>query len=285
MSYLQKKHFTTSILITVISVSLVIFLLGLVGILIVNTKTFSNYAKENIGFSILLKDSLKEADVQRFQKEISLLRYVKSSNFISKEEAAAELKQELGEDFVSFLGYNPLLSSIDIRLQPEFANLDSIAVIEKEFSQHSFVKETFYRKSLVQAVNENVRKISVIMLIFSALLFSISWVLIHNTIRLAIYSKRFLLRTMFLVGATHNFIRKPFLINALWQGIFSVGISIFLLTTLLFVLQNEWHAAMNFSDIGIVFGIMFLIGVGITLLSTYFAVNKYLMLDQDNLYK
>lgn len=284
---INKRRLRSSYVTSIISISLVLFLLGLVGLLILNTKRISDYVKENIGFSIILKEDIKEVDIIRLQKILDAKPYIKSTEYVTKERAAKELQEELGEDFVEFLGYNPLLSSIDVKLYAEYANNDSIAVIENEFQNFSEIKEVFYKKSLIQEINENVNKISFIILAFSGLLFLISLALINNTIRLSVYSKRFIINTMQLVGATRSFIRRPFLFRGIIHGIYGAFIAILLIIGILYFLQNEFHEIISFDDITILsmlFGIVVLIGILITTVSTYFAVNKYLNIKRDYLY-
>ena len=213
-----KRQLRNSYLTTVISIALVLFLLGAVGYLMLNAQRLSNYVKENIGFNIVLKDNVRDAEVRRLQKYLDASSYVKSTEYIDKERAAEELKEQLGEDFVDFLGYNPLLSSIEVKLFAEFANPDSIKKVEEVFVSFPQVKEVFYQKNLIQKVNDNVNKISLVLLGFSALLLLIAIALINNTIRLSVYSKRFLINTMQLVGATKGFIRQPFISTSLLHG-------------------------------------------------------------------
>jgi cell division transport system permease protein len=262
-------------------------MLGVMGLLVLNANRLSNYVKENIGFSVILKDNVKEVEIRRLQKLLDATDYVKSTEFIDKETAARELEAELGEDFIDFLGYNPLLASIDVKLYAQYANTDSIAVIEKDIKHHSQVKEIFYQKSLVHLVNENVKRISFIFLIFGALLFLISFTLINNTIRLSIYSQRFLINTMQLVGATRSFIRKPFVYKSFLHGILGGLIANALLTGVIFISQKELKEVISFNNVEIV-GILFLMivlcGIIITWFSTTLAVNKYLRLQSKDLY-
>ncbi|MBN1252137.1 MAG: hypothetical protein JXR51_06415 [Bacteroidales bacterium] len=268
----------------VISISLVIFMLGLISLLIVNAKRLSDYAKENIGFSIILHDDEMEMDIIKLQKELDLADFVIETKFITKEEAAESLKENLGEDFIDFLGFNPLLASIDVRLKAEYANKDSILLIEKNLKKNPLVKEVSYQKSLVSVVNENVRKISFVLLAFSLMFFLISFALINNTIRLSFYSKRFIINTMQLVGATKNFIRKPFLKQAVFLGFLGALISILLMIFSIYFLQNTLEDIIIIYDKWLIFIIMLILGVIISSLSTYFAVNRFLRLKSDELF-
>jgi cell division transport system permease protein len=282
-----KRRLRSSYLTSVISITLVLFMLGVLGLLILNAQRLSEYVKENIGFSIILKENIKEVDVILLQKTLDASEYVKSTKYITKEQAAKELQEELGENFIEFLGYNPLLASIEVHLYADYANPDSIKVIEQDFQQYEQIKEVFYQKSLVSLVNENIRKISLIILIFSGLLFLIAMALINNTIRLSVYSKRFIINTMQLVGATRGFIRRPFLYRSVWQGILSALLAIGLLIGVLYLAQKEFKEVINLQDIEII-GSLFLgvlvLGIVINWISTFFAVTKYLRMNVDKLY-
>ena len=197
---LRSSYFTS-----IISISLVLFLLGLVGLLLLDAQRLSTYVLENLGFSVVLKDDAKEVDIIRLQKNLDAKPYVKSTNYITKEEAAKETSEELGENFIEFLGYNPLPASIEVKFYASYANPDSIASIEKELQRFDEVDEVMYQESLIHLVNENVRKISLIILGFSAVMFFIAVALVNNTIRLSVYARRFLINTMQLVGATGPF--------------------------------------------------------------------------------
>ncbi len=268
----------------IISISLVIFMLGLISLLLVNAKRLSDYAKENIGFSIILHDDKMEMDIIKLQKELDLADYVLETKFITKEEAAENLKKNLGEDFIGFLDYNPLLPSIDVRLKANFANTDSIVKIEKKLKNNTLVKEVAYQKSLINLVNENVKKISFVLLIFSILFFLISYALINNTIRLSFYSKRFTINTMQLVGATKNFIRKPFIMQSVFLGVFGASIAILLMIIAIYFLQNTLKDIIIIYDKWLIFVIMAILGIAISSTSTYFAVNKFLKLKSDELF-
>lgn len=284
---ITKHRLQSSFVATIVSISLVLFMLGLMGILILNAKRLSDYVKENIGLSVILKDNVKEVDIIRLQKDLDATIYVKATEYITKERAAKELQEDLGEDFIEFLNYNPLLASIDVQLYADYANPDSYALIEKNLQQYPQIKEVFYQKSLVHLVNENIRKISVIILIFSGLLFIISIALINNTIRLSVYSKRFLINTMRLVGATRGFIRRPFLLKSAVYGIVSSLIAISFLIGVIYIAQKELKEVISLQDIdiiGIIFLIVIALGIFINWISTFFAVNKFLRLKADDLY-
>jgi cell division transport system permease protein len=279
---LRSSYFTT-----IISISLVLFMLGILGLIILNAQQISNHVKENIGFSIILKDGIKEVEIAQIQKTLDAENFVKSTHFIHPDSAAAELQQELGEDFISFLGYNPLLPSIDVKLNADYANNDSLAVIEANLTGNPKIKEVFYQKDLVSLINENVKKISFYLLGFSALLLIIAMALINNTIRLSIYSKRFLIKTMQLVGAKATFIQKPFVLKGIGNGIAASILAIGLIVLFLYYLQKQMPEIIDFKNIelyGALFLIVIILGILISWISTMLAVRKYLRMDAGNLY-
>lgn len=262
-------------------------MLGLVGLLILNTKKITDVVKENIGFNVILKDNGKDGEVEKLRKALEEAPFVKSSEYVTKEQAAAVVKESIGEDFISFLGFNPLLSSINVHLKAEYANADSVALIEKEISKSRIVKEIWYQKSLIDLVNDNVKKISIVVLGFSGLLMLIALALINNTIRLSIYSKRFLIKTMQLVGATHWFIRKPFVWTGIKHGIYSAIIAIGMLFGLIYFAKRESPEFSQIQDdqmIIILSSIIIVLGIIISGISTSLAVRKYLRLNADDLY-
>lgn len=273
---------------TVISISLVLLMLGLLGLILVHGKKLSNYVKENIVLNVIINEGTKEVDVLALQKQIEGNQYVKSTQYISKELAARNLTEDLGEDFIKFLGYNPLLSSIDIYLKADYANNQSIAVLSKILSKNSLVNEVRYQKSLIDNINQNIRAISLVLLGFGSVLLIIAVALINNTIRLAIYSQRFLIKSMQLVGATRSFIRKPFIIYGILHGLIAGLVAIILLLVTLYFSQQqipELVILRDYYEFGMVFLIVIGIGILISGLSTYFAVTKYLKLKSNHLYR
>lgn len=284
---LSNTRLQGSYLTLVISVSLVLFLLGILGLVIINSKELSDYFKESLSFSVMLDDNAREADIRMLQKDLDAKPYVKSTEYVSKDEAASKMKEDLGEDFISFLGDNPLPPSIDVYLYAGYTNPDSVAKIEKYISEYPFVKEVYYEDSLLFLINENVRKVSLFLLVLSAFLFLIAVTIINNTIRLSIYSKRFLIRTMQLVGATRAFIRKPFLVRSIYHGILSSLIAMTLLMGLMYLIEKEFFMMFSFETpkLLIILGIFIVIsGILINLISTYFSVNRYLIIAEDKLY-
>ena len=282
-----KRRLTSSYLTTVISISLVLFLLGIVGFLILNVQNISRNVKENIGINIELKDNIREADIQQFRKVLDAKKFVKSTEYITREQAAIETQKALGEDFISFLGFNPLPASIKVKLNASWANTDSILKIESDLKKYNQISEMYYRKTLIHEINDNVRKISIIISSFTILLLLIAFTLINNTIRLSIYSKRFLIHTMKLVGATRRFIRRPFVYKSIYYGLLSAMIAILLLLGTIYIVQNQIEGIIDFVDpkiLGLLFAGVIFTGILISTVSTFFAVNKYLNLNTDALY-
>lgn len=282
-----RRRLQGSYITTIVSISLVLFMLGLLGLVILHTKKLSDYVKENIGFSIIMKENVKEAGIIQLQKILDATAYVKSTEYITKDEAAKQFKEELGEDFTNFLGYNPLLPTIDVRFNADYANNDSLTIIKDKILANNNVKEVWYQESLVDVVNSNVRKIGIIILGFSVLLLFISIALINNTIRLSVYSKRFIIRSMLLVGATRSFISKPFILKGIFQGIAGALVAIVLLTGLIYLSQRELPDLVNLQNIDLylsLFGIVVVLGIVITWFSNYFAVRKYIKIKTDYLY-
>lgn len=283
----KRKKLQTSFFSTVISISLVLFITGLLGYVILNTNKLSTYVKENIGFSIILKDDVKEVDILRLKKDMDASRFTKSVEYITKDEAAKIMTEDLGEDFINFLGYNPLLASIEIKLNADYANNDSINVIKANLEKNPNIKEIFYQANLVDLINNNVQKISFFLLAVAGILLIITIALINNTIKLAIYSKRFLIKSMQLVGATAGFIRKPFVLSGIFQGFLaSIIASLFLSGAILYSQQQipELFALHDIQNIFIIYLGILLIGIFISWISTTFAVRKYLKLKTGDLY-
>jgi cell division transport system permease protein len=282
-----KRRLTTAYISTVVSMILVLFMLGLFGLILLHARKLSNYVKENIGLTLMITENAKEADIQLFQKTLDASEFVRSTKFVSKENAAKILQKELGEDFVGFLGYNPLLSSIELKVKADYANNDSLGKISSKLKQNKIVNEVFYQKSLVDVINENLRKISFFLLGFSGLLLIIAIALINNTIRLSVYSKRFLIKTMQLIGATQHFIRKPFIIKGIIQGVISAAVAIILLIFTIGFARKQVPELVDLQDIDMflsLFLFVIILGVFLAWISTYFAVRKYLKIKTDNLY-
>jgi cell division transport system permease protein len=284
---LSKTRLRSSYLTLVISVSLVLFLLGVLGLLLINAKELSDYFRESLSFSVMLDDDAKEADIRMLQKDLDAKPFVKSTEYVSKSEAAAKMKEELGEDFINFLGDNPLPPTIDVYLYAGYTSPDSVAKIEKYVLEYPFVKEIYYQESLLFLINENVKKITLFLLVISSFLFLIAITIINNTIRLSIYSRRFLIRTMQLIGATRGFIRRPFILQSAFHGLLAALLAMCLLMGLLYLIEKEFFLLFTFrsTNLLVLLGVsLIIIGVIINIVSTFFSVNRYLSISEDQLY-
>mgnify|MGYP003290227151 CR=1 FL=1 len=281
-SFFNMQFITSSI-----STTLVLLLLGMVVFFVLSANNLSNYVRENIGFTVLVSDDMKEPEALKFQQQLNEKAYVKESAYISKEQALKEQTEAMGTDPAEFLGYNPFTASIEIKLNAEYANSDSIAWIEKEILANKKVMEVNYPQDLLDSVNRNIQKISLFLLGLAALLTLISFALINNTIRLAIYSKRFLIHTMKLVGASWSFIRRPFLLRNMWIGILAglmadailIGLAVMLVRY-----EPQLIDIITLKTLVIVMASVFLFGLAITSMCAYISMNKYLRMKANALY-
>ncbi|MCT1526930.1 MULTISPECIES: ABC transporter permease [Sphingobacterium] len=273
---------------TVISIALVLLMTGLLGLILVHAKNLSRYVKENIVLNVIVNDNVSEGDVLTLQKDLEKDPYVLRSEYVSKELAAKNLKEDLGEDFVEYLGHNPLLPSVDIYLKEQYANSDSIQTFIDKVGKNSRIKEVVYQESLIDMVNKNIRIISIVILAFTAILLIIAVALINNTIRLAIYSQRFLIKSMQLIGATKNFIRRPYIMYGIAHGLIGSLIAILLLVITLHFAQKqipELVILRNWYEFAVIFVFVIALGILIAAASTYFAVTKYLRAKSASLYR
>lgn len=285
----SNRRVAGSYAMSLVSITLVLFLLGAFAIFLVHARKLSNHVKENIGFEVVMNSDVKEANILRLQKELDAMPAVKSTEYITKDEAIERLSEDLGEDFLEWLGpeENPLLPSIDVRFHAAYANNDSIALIETMLLENPDVKEVYYQKSLVDLINNNIRKIAIVLMVISLILLLIAIALIRNTIRLSIYSKRFLVRSMQLVGATESFIRRPFLKQGVSQGFFGGLLADVFLVIILYAASKRIPDLALIRDLydisAILAGIVFL-GMLIAWFSTRTALDKFLKADLDKLY-
>lgn len=282
-----NKRIVRSYLTSTISISMILFLIGVLGIVLLNAERLAKYVRENIGFTLVLNEGVQESEIADLQKSLTETTFVKSVEYIDKETAAERLKEELGEDFTGFLGYNPLLSSIDVKLLADYANPEKLVILEKTFMEYPQVKEVLFQRDMVNIINENVKKIGIVLIFFSGLLLFIFSALINNTIRISIYSQRFIIHTMLLVGATDRFIRVPFIKRSIWYGIVGAMAANLLLFILMFSYAQELKGIVDMDDFkifGMVFVSVLLLGILISWSSTYLAVNKFLRLKFDELF-
>ena len=282
VSYFDMQFITSSI-----STTLVLLLLGLVVFFVLAANNLSVYVRENINFSVLISDDMKETDILKLQKRLNNEPFVKETEYISKKQALKEQTEAMGTDPQEFLGYNPFTASIEIKLHSDYANSDSIAKIEKLIKRNTNIQDVLYQKDLIDAVNENIRNISLVLLALAVMLTFISFALINNTIRLAIYSKRFLIHTMKLVGASWGFIRRPFLKRTIWSGVLAAFIADTILMGAAYWLvsyEPELIRVITPEVMLLVSGAVLVFGVVITFLCAYLSINKYLRMKASTLY-
>ena len=285
----NKRRVAGSYAMSLMSIMLVLFLLGVFALLMMHARKLSDHIKENIGFEIVMNSNVKEASILYLQKELDAMSAVKSTEYITKDEAIRRLSEDLGEDFLQWLGNeeNPLLPSIDVRFNADYANIDSLTMIESQLLENENVKEVYYQKSLVEVINQNIKRIGTALIVASIILLIIAISLIRNTIRLSIYSKRFLVRSMMLVGATEAFIRRPFVKSGISQGFFGAVLADILLIIMVYWLNRRIPELVLIQSteitVCIYFGII-VIGIILASISTATALRKYLNAHIDKLY-
>ena len=283
----QKRRVLTGYLSVVISISLVLFFVGILGLFLLNTQNIASYFKEQIVMTVYLKDNAKDIEITQLQKKVQLNPATKKINYIPKEAAAAQYARDIGEDFLEFLGYNPLLNSIDIYFNAAYVNTVSLTETKAELETADFVDEVVFDQPLVTLLDENILRISYVLGITTLFFIAIALLLINSSIRLSIYSKRFIIKTMQLVGATKSFIRKPFILTHLRLGVLSSFLALLGLG-FVFLELNRHFPELNMLDnpIGlvVVFVGVLTLGIGITGVSTFFATQRYLNLKSDAIY-
>jgi cell division transport system permease protein len=283
----QKRRLVSSYFSVVISIALVLFLLGMLGLLVLNTKKVADHFKEQIALTVYLKDTAKEVEIEQLKKSLAMADYTKSTTYVSKEEAAEAHSKEIGEDFMEFLGYNPLQNSIDVYMNADFVSGEQVDAIAAELTSKNFVDEVIYDKPLIALLNENVKKISFWVLIASGVFTFIAVLLINSSIRLSVYSKRFIIKTMQMVGATKGFIRRPFIWHSVKLGMIGAIIALIGMAGALYYLNNSFPQLSLASDVkilAVLFIGVFIMGILITWLSTFFATSRFLNLKTDELY-
>ena len=283
----QNRRLISSYFSVVISIGLVLFLMGLLGLLVLNTKKIADHFKEQIALTIYLKDTAKEVEITQLNKSLALAEYTKSTNYVTKEEAAEAHSKEIGEDFMDFLGYNPLQNSIDVYVKADYITSGEIDTIATDIQSKSFVDEVVYDKPLISLLNENVAKISFWVLVISGVFTFIAVLLINSSIRLSVYSKRFTIKTMQMVGATKSFIRKPFIWKSVKLGMIGAVLALIGMAAILYYMDKSFPELNLLSDTLLLVGLfvgVFLMGVVISWLSTYFATQRFINLKTDELY-
>ncbi|MEO0058904.1 MAG: hypothetical protein RLZZ312_551 [Bacteroidota bacterium] len=283
----QKRRLLTSYFSVVLSVFLVLFLLGILGLFVLNSKKLSDDFKEQIVMTVFFKNEANDSAINLFKKELGTLKFVKSADYLTKDAAAKQHTDIIGEDFLTFLGENPLQNSFDVHLKAEYIDSKNISLIENKFRTNTMVSDIVYDKQLVNLVNDNIKKVSLWILIISAVLAVIAVLLINSSMRLSIYSHRFIIKTMQMVGATKSFIRKPFIWRSVKLGLLGAFFAVLGLLGVLIYLNNNFPNLGVTDDkvmIGLVFLAVMAVGGLITWISTYFATQKFLNLRTDDLY-
>jgi len=283
----QKRRLISSYFSVVLSIALVLFLLGVLGMLVLNTKKLADHFKEKITISVFLKDTAKPVEVDQLQKSLAMADYTKSAVYVSKEDAAEQYSEDIGENFQEFLGYNPLKNSFDVNLNADFVSPEQVAEIAENLSKKSFVYEVSYDQPLISLLNDNVKKISLWILLASGIFTVIAVLLINSSIRLSIYSKRFIIKTMQMVGATKTFIRKPFIVNNVRLGLYGGLIALLALAATLYYVDKTFPELGVFDDVPLLAGLflgVLTLGVLISYISTFFATQRFLNLRTNDLY-
>jgi len=283
----QKRRLISSYFSVVLSVFLVLFLLGVLGFFIINSKKLADDFKEEIAMTVFFKNDANDTIIKAFAKELKMAPFAKSFVYVSKEQAAKQHTDIIGEDFVTFLGTNPLQNSYDIHLKADYVIRDSISKIESRLRKNDMIADIVYDKQLINMVNDNIKKVSMWILIISGFLTFIAVLLINSSLRLSIHSNRFIIKTMQMVGATKSFIRKPFVMRSIKLGMIGAGLAIIALIGVLIYIETNFPGLGILEDkilIGIVLLMVFGVGVLITWVSTYFATQRFLNLRTDDLY-
>ena len=283
----QKRRLISSYFSVVISISLVLFLLGLLGLLVLNTKKVADHFKEQIALTVYLKDTAKEVEINQLEKSLALAEFTKSTNFVSKEDAAKAHSEEIGENFMDFLGYNPLQNSIDVYFNADYVSETQIAEISRDLGEKDFVDEVVYDKPLIALLNDNVKRISFWILVVSGLFTFIAVLLINSSIRLSVYSKRFTIKTMQMVGATKGFIRRPIIWKSIKLGLVGAVVALIGMAAVLYYIDKGFPELNLLKDemiLGALFLAVFLLGILISWFSTFFATQRFLNLKTDELY-
>lgn len=272
---------------TVISISLVLLLVGVAALLVVNARSVSDYFKENMQVSVLMKQEVDDDEAMEYVAELDAMPFIKSSKFVSREQGTKEMAELLGEDFLKVFETAPIPVSIEVTLKADYVSTDSLEVVKKEIRRSGIVDEVVYQQSLVEKLNTNLKKISVVLGVFIVLLLFISFVLINNTVRLNVFSRRFTIHTMKLVGATKSFIRAPFMVQAVFQGLFSALLATLMLVGILFFVRSEFaqlFEVFRLDLLMVVIGVVILSGVVICTISTALVVGHLVSLSKEELY-
>jgi cell division transport system permease protein len=284
---IMRRRLANAYLSSVISISLVLLLVGVASMLLVNAKGVSDYFKENMQVSVMMKTDVSDDEALMYKEKLDAQTFIKATEFISKEQGQREMEAQLGEDFLDVFEVSPIPASINVTLEAEYVSTDSLEVVKSRIASSELVESVEYQTSLVEALNANLRKISLILSVFIGLLLFISFVLINNTVRLSVFSRRFTIHTMKLVGATRSFIRAPFIVQSAFQGVFAAFIAIIILVGILFFMKNGFAQLFEIFRLDLLLLVMSIVlasGLIICVTSTWFTVNKLVSLKKDELY-
>ncbi len=282
-----KRKLINAYFVSTLSITLLLFLVGLLALMVFNARYLNDYIRENIGFTLVLTEDVRDVDLLQLQKLLAAQHEVKEAIYVDAKTAAQALQDDLGEDFVGFLGYNPLSATIDVKLYAAYTHNDSLSILENRFLEYANVEEVYYQRNLVNLINDNSNKINMVLSGLGIIMLLIFFALMNNTIRLSIYSKRFIINTMQLVGATRAFIRKPFVLKSVLQGVLGAFLASIMLLFLINSYINHFTELLIYHEIEIVLivlGLVFAVGIVISWFSTWFAVNKFLRLRYDELF-
>ncbi|MGB2128483.1 MAG: cell division protein FtsX [Flavicella sp.] len=283
----QKRRLNSSYISVVLSISLVLFVLGALGLVVVKSSKIANHFKSQIELTLFLKDRVSNAQISNLKKSLKTKKYTRDVVFLSKKEAAVQFSKDIGEDFLEFLGENPLKNALDISLKPEFVTPQQMAQIKRELSKNAYVAEVTYDAPLIELLTANVKKISFWVLVVAGFFTLISVILINSSIRLSVYSKRFTIKTMQMVGATKRFIRIPFIWTSIKLGIAGAFLSSFALASTIYYLSEKLptlELLSDYKELAMVFTGVFLVGIFVTWFSTFLATQRFLNLKTDQLY-
>lgn len=282
-----RRRLANAYLSTVVSISLVLLLVGIASLLLVNARSVSDYFKENMQICVMMTQETSDEGAMDVQAKLDKMEFIKSTRFVSKQQGVEEMKSMLGEDFLDVFETSPVPASVEVTLKADYVSADSLEMVKAEILKLNGVDEVDYQQSLIDALNANLTRISLFIGIFIVLLLFISFVLINNTVRLNVFARRFTIHTMKLVGATKSFIRSPFLVRAVFQGLFSAILAIVLLLAGMFLVRREFAQLFEIFSLKlflVVLGIVIAAGIIICVISTYFVVGKLVSLSKDELY-
>jgi len=283
----QKRRLQSSYISVVISIALVLFMVGVLSLIVLKSTKVANFVKEKVAISLFIKDNVTQKQIKLFRESLLEEKFTKKAVYVSKAQAAKRFSEQIGEDFLAFLGENPLKNGIDIYLKADYVTPEKVVEIEQRFQKNAFVADVSYDKPLINLLTKNIKRISFWLLVVSAFFALIAIILINSSIRLSIYSKRFNIKTMQMVGATKRFIRKPFIYRSLKLGFIGAIIALIGIGLIIYYLDKYMPSLLLLEDyltLAYIGGIVIISSLFITWISTYFATQRFLNLQTDQLY-